>query len=94
MLKTHLSELASAYHQARVASDDAMLKGMMKALFEADAAESRRVAKAFSITRSSRNTRSAPTIRVPISRLSIGTNRRASGPPSKAWRTHTSARGG
>ncbi|UAK25895.1 FdhF/YdeP family oxidoreductase [Sphingomonas nostoxanthinifaciens] len=39
MLTTHSTELASAYHQVRVGGDSAMLKGMMKALFEADAAD-------------------------------------------------------
>ncbi len=38
MLSTHSTRLASAYHQVRVGGDGAMLKGMMKALFEADAA--------------------------------------------------------
>ena len=39
MLSTHATELASEYHQVRVGGDGAMLKGMMKALFEADAAD-------------------------------------------------------
>lgn len=37
MLTKHSTQLASAYHQVRVGGDGAMLKGMMKALFEADA---------------------------------------------------------
>ncbi|WP_395396966.1 FdhF/YdeP family oxidoreductase [Novosphingobium sp. BL-8A] len=39
MLSPHATPLASAYHQVRVGGDGAMLKGMMKALFEADAAD-------------------------------------------------------
>ncbi len=39
MLSTHATQLASAYHQVKVGGDGAMLKGMMKALFEADAAD-------------------------------------------------------
>lgn len=39
MLTPHATQLASAYHQVRVGGDGAMLKGMMKALFEADAAD-------------------------------------------------------
>lgn len=39
MLSPNSTELASAYHQVRVGGDAAMLKGMMKALFEADAAD-------------------------------------------------------
>jgi len=37
MLSPSSTQLASAYHQVRVGGDSAMLKGMMKALFEADA---------------------------------------------------------
>jgi molybdopterin-dependent oxidoreductase alpha subunit len=37
MLSTSSTQLASAYHQVKVGGDGAMLKGMMKALFEADA---------------------------------------------------------
>ncbi|MFZ2998449.1 FdhF/YdeP family oxidoreductase [Sphingobium sp.] len=37
MLSPHATQLASAYHQVRVGGDGAMIKGMMKALFEADA---------------------------------------------------------
>ncbi|MES2054399.1 MAG: FdhF/YdeP family oxidoreductase [Pseudomonadota bacterium] len=37
MLTPHSTELASAYHQVKVGGDGAMLKGIMKALFEADA---------------------------------------------------------
>lgn len=37
MLSPASTELASAYYQVRVGGDGAMLKGMMKALFEADA---------------------------------------------------------
>ena len=36
MLSPSSTQLASAYHQVRVGGDSAMLKGMMKALFEAD----------------------------------------------------------
>ncbi len=39
MLSPSSTQLASAYHQVRVGGDSAMLKGMMKALFEADAAD-------------------------------------------------------
>lgn len=39
MLSPHSTQLASAYHQVKVGGDAAMLKGMMKALFEADAAD-------------------------------------------------------
>jgi len=39
MLSPHATQLASAYHQVRVGGDGAMLKGMMKALFEADDAD-------------------------------------------------------
>ncbi|WP_298398908.1 FdhF/YdeP family oxidoreductase [Sphingobium sp.] len=39
MLTPFSTQLASAYHQVRVGGDGAMLKGMMKALFEADAAD-------------------------------------------------------
>lgn len=36
MLSPNATNLASAYHQVRVGGDSAMLKGVMKALFEAD----------------------------------------------------------
>lgn len=39
MLSPSSTQLASAYHQVRVGGDSAMLKGMMKALFEGDAAD-------------------------------------------------------
>ncbi|PEQ14356.1 CbbBc protein [Novosphingobium sp. PC22D] len=39
MLSPRATQLASAYHQVRVGGDSAMLKGIMKALFEADAAD-------------------------------------------------------
>src|SRR3546814_11179410 len=39
MLSTQATQLASAYHQVRVGGDSAMLKGIMKALFEADEAD-------------------------------------------------------
>jgi molybdopterin-dependent oxidoreductase alpha subunit len=39
MLSPNATNLASAYHQVRVGGDGAMLKGMMKALFAADAAD-------------------------------------------------------
>ncbi|MBH0112073.1 FdhF/YdeP family oxidoreductase [Novosphingobium sp. YJ-S2-02] len=39
MLSPRSTQLASAYHQVRVGGDGAMLKGVMKALFEADAAD-------------------------------------------------------
>nr|WP_103095439.1 FdhF/YdeP family oxidoreductase [Novosphingobium guangzhouense] len=39
MLSPNSTQLASAYHQVRVGGDSAMLKGIMKALFEADAAD-------------------------------------------------------
>lgn len=39
MLTTHATQLASAYHQVKVGGDGAMLKGIMKALFEADRAD-------------------------------------------------------
>ncbi|MHA6769975.1 FdhF/YdeP family oxidoreductase [Sphingobium ummariense] len=39
MLTPYSTQLASAYHQVRVGGDMAMLKGMMKALLEADAAD-------------------------------------------------------
>jgi len=39
MLSPASTQLASAYHQVRVGGDCAMLKGMMKALFEADAVD-------------------------------------------------------
>lgn len=39
MLTPGSTRLASAYHQVRVGGDAAMLKGMMKALFEADRAD-------------------------------------------------------
>src|SRR3546814_14523604 len=46
MLSTQATQLASAYHQVRVGGDSAMLKGIMKALFEADErSEERRVGK-------------------------------------------------
>src|SRR3546814_17374102 len=39
MLSTQATQLESAYHQVRVGGDSAMLKGIMKALFEADDAD-------------------------------------------------------
>jgi molybdopterin-dependent oxidoreductase alpha subunit len=39
MLSPNATKLASAYHQVRIGGDVAMLKGMMKALFDADAAD-------------------------------------------------------